>query len=263
MPMYRFDDKVCVVSGGASGIGAKTAELYVAQGGRVVIGDLNRELGEELAERLGHDQAAYVALDITSQQACEQAIQEAVARFGAVDHLVNCALQHRAGPLAELPAESWRHVIDVGLTGTFFMCQAFGRWLLDNDRPGALVNVSSMAAIQPYGGAGAYSAVKAATTMLTYQLGIEWAGNGIRANTVAPGHILTPLTAYMQDPDIKRARSEATPIPRVGEPEDVAAGILYLLSDEASYVTAEQLVIDGGVTKSIFNHLPGRKFGGG
>jgi NAD(P)-dependent dehydrogenase (short-subunit alcohol dehydrogenase family) len=186
-----------------------------------------------------------------------------VARFGAVDHLVNCALQHRAGPLAELPAESWRHVIDVGLTGTFFMCQAFGRWLLDNDRPGALVNVSSMAAIQPYGGAGSYSAVKAATTMLTYQLGIEWGQATASARTRSPQATSSPPHRVHAGPEIKQARSDATPIPRVGEPEDVAAGILYLLSDEASYVTAEQLVIDGGVTKSIFNHLPGRKFGGG
>jgi NAD(P)-dependent dehydrogenase (short-subunit alcohol dehydrogenase family) len=260
--MFRFDDKVCVITGGASGIGAKTAELYVAQGGRVAIGDLNRELGEELVERLGPESAAFFDLDITSRDACIAMVQAAADQFGAVDHLVNCALQHRAGPLVDLPEESWRHVIEVGLTGTFFMCQAFGRWLLDHNRPGALVNVSSMASIQPYGGAGSYSTVKAATSMLTYQLGIEWGPSNIRANTVAPGHILTPLTAYMQDPEIKQARSDATPIPRVGEPEDVAAGILYLLSDEASYVTSEQLVIDGGVTKSIFNHLPGRKFGG-
>lgn len=262
MRMFRFDGKVSVVAGGASGIGAKTVEMYVEQGGKVAIGDLNRELGEALVDQLGPDHAAFFDLDVSSKASCEAIIHGAVERFGTVDHLVNCALQHRAGPLEDLPEDSWRHVIEIGLTGTFFMCQAFGRWLLDHERPGALVNVSSMASIQPYGGTGAYSTVKAATTMLTAQLGIEWAARGIRANTVAPGHILTPLTAYMQDPDIKRARSEATPIPRIGLPEDIAAAILYLLSDAASYVTAEQLVIDGGVTKSIFNHLPGRKFGG-
>ena len=261
--MFRFDDKVCVIAGGASGIGAKTAELYVAQGGKVAIGDLNAELGEALVEQLGPESAAYFELDVRSKAACGAIVDGAAERFGTVDHLVNCALQHRPGPLEDLPEESWRHVIEIGLTGTFFMCQAFARWLLDRERPGALVNVSSMAAIQPYGGAGSYSTVKAATSMLTAQMGIEWAARNIRANTVAPAHIMTPLTAYLQDPDIRRARSEATPIPRIGEPEDVAYGVLYLLSDEASYVTSEQLVIDGGSTKSVFNHMPGRTFGGG
>ena len=114
---------------------------------------------------------------------------------------------------------------------------------------------------QPYAGAGPYSTIKAGAAMLTYQLGLEWAARGIRVNACAPGNIETPLTAYLKDPKIKQARSDATPIPRVGQPEDVAAAILFLLSDEASYVTATQLMIDGGVTKSMFNHLPGRSFG--
>jgi len=89
---------------------------------------------------------------------------------------------------------------------------------------------------------------------------MEWADKGIRVNVVAPGHIETPLTAYLQDPEVKRARSEATPLGRVGQPEDIAEGILYLLSDRASYVTATVLDIDGGVGASIMNHLKGRRW---
>ena len=259
--MFEFDGKVCIVAGGARGIGEKTAEFYVAQGGRVVIGDTRREEGEQLVERLGRDQAAFHPLDVSDSRSCAELVAFGVERFDAVDHLVNCAIVQRPGPLEDLAEESWREVLDVGLTGTFLMCQAFGRWMLANERTGAVVNITSMAAEQPYGGAGPYSTVKAGTAMLTYQLGLEWASRGIRVNACAPGHIETPLTAYLKDPKIKQARSEATPIPRVGQPEDVAAAIVFLLSDEASYVTATQLMVDGGVTKSMFNHLPGRSFG--
>lgn len=259
--MFEFDGKVCIVAGGARGIGEKTAELYVAQGGRVVIGDTRREEGERLAARLGDDVAVFHPLDVSDAGSCSDVVASAVGRFSGVDHLVNCAIVQRPGPLVELAEESWHQVLDVGLTGTFLMCQAFGRWMLDNERHGAVVNITSMAAEQPYGGAGPYSTVKAGTKMLSYQLALEWASRGIRVNACAPGHIETPLTAYLKDPQIKQARSEATPIPRVGQPEDVAAAILFLLSDEASYVTATQLMVDGGITKSMFNHLPGRSFG--
>lgn len=259
--MFEFGDRVCIIAGGARGIGAKTAEFYVRQGGRVVIGDTRRDQGEALTEHLGAEAAAFYPLDVSDARSCSDLVTHAVARFGGVDHLVNCAIVQRPGPLVELAEDAWREVLDVGLTGTFLMCKAFGRWMLDNARQGAVVNITSMAAEQPYAGAGPYSTVKAGTAMLTYQLGLEWAAEGIRVNACAPGHIETPLTAYLQDPEIKRARSEATPIPRVGQPEDVAAAILFLLSDEASYVTATQLMIDGGVTKSMFNHLPGRSFG--
>ena len=140
------------------------------------------------------------------------------------------------------------------------MCQAAGNWMLDNGRPGAMVNLSSNAGVQPYGMSGAYSSVKAGIIMLSRHFAIEWARKEIRVKVVCPGHTETPLTSYLQDPEIKKARSEVTPVGRVGQPEDIANGILFLLSDEADYITATQLDIDGGLTKSIFNHMPGRKW---
>jgi NAD(P)-dependent dehydrogenase (short-subunit alcohol dehydrogenase family) len=261
--LFRFDGKTCVIAGGARGIGEKTAETYIEQGGRVVIGDRNVHLGEALAARLGEDRAAFFPLDVADAASCAGIIRRGVERFGGIDHLVNCAITMRPGALVELSEPDWRQVLDVGLTGTFLMCQAFGRWMLQHERRGAVVNLTSLAAVQPYAGAGPYSTVKAGVAMLTFQLALEWAPLGIRVNAVAPGHTETPLTAYLQDPEIKRARSAATPIPRVGKPEDMAAGILYLLSDEADYTTAAQLMIDGGVSMSVFNHLPGRSFGSG
>lgn len=259
--MGRFEGKVCIVAGGARGIGGKTAEFYAAEGGRVLLGDVLEEEGRALAARLGAGRAAFQRLDVTDPASCRAAVERAVKEFGGVDHLVNCAIRMAPGPLVDLAPESWKLVTEVGLHGTFFMCQAFGRWMIAQNRPGAAVNLSSVAGLAPYTLAGAYSTVKAGIIMLSQQLGIEWARKRIRVNAVCPGHTETPLTAYLKDPEVKRGRSEVTPWGRVGQPEDIAHGILYLLSDQADYVTATYLTIDGGLAPSIFNHMPGRKWG--
>ena len=258
--MGRFEGKVCIVAGGARGIGGKTAEFYAAEGGRVLIGDVLEKEGRELAARLGPGKALFQRLDVTDPASCRAAVERAAGEFGAADHLVNCAIRMAPGPLVDLAPEGWRLVVEVGLHGTFFMCQAFGRWLIAQGRPGAIVNLSSSAGLAPYTLVGAYSTVKAGIIMLSQQLGLEWARKRIRVNAVCPGHTETPLTAYLRDPEIKRGRAEVTPWGRVGQPEDIAHGILYLLSDQADYVTATWLAIDGGLTPSIFNHMPGRKW---
>lgn len=258
--MARFDNRVCIVTGGASGIGAKTAELYAAQGGCVVIGDIDAARGSALADHIGTDRAAFLQLDVSDPAACEAAVEFAVERFGSVDAVVNSAVKMAPGALKDLPLESWSTMLDIGLTGTFLMTQAAGRWMIDNSRKGSIVTLSSVGGRQPYGMSGGYSTVKAALIMLARHFAIEWAEYGIRVNAVCPGHTETPLTAYLQDPEIKRARSEVTPLKRVGQPEDIANGILFLLSDEADYVTATALDVDGGLSMSVMNHMPGRKW---
>ena len=258
--MARFNGKVCLIAGGGRGIGGKTAEFFASQGGKVVIGDVNAEPGQELAGKIGAGKAVFQRLDVTDPKSCEAVVARAVDEFGGIDYLVNCAIKMAPGALKDLALADWKLVVDIGLTGTFLMCQAAGNWMIDNGRPGAMVNLSSNAGVQPYGMSGAYSSVKAGIIMLSRHFAIEWAGKEIRVNVVCPGHTETPLTAYLQDPEIKKARSEVTPVGRVGQPEDIANGILFLLSDEADYITATQLDIDGGLTKSIFNHMPGRKW---
>jgi NAD(P)-dependent dehydrogenase (short-subunit alcohol dehydrogenase family) len=255
--MPSFTGQVLIVTGGARGIGEAVARAFVKHGGRVLIADVDAARGAALAAEIGRT-AAFHQTDVRDPAACQTAVERAVAAFGTVDCLVNSAIKMAPAPLADLKLEDWRTVIDVGLTGTFLMTQAFGRWVIAHNRTGAVVNLSSMAGDQPYGAAGAYSTVKAAVRMLGDHFAIEWARKGIRVNTVAPGHIDTPLTAYLKDPVIRKGRSDATPLGRVGQVDDVVGGILFLLSDEARYVTATTLTIDGGVTKSIFNHFPGR-----
>ncbi len=166
------------------------------------------------------------------------------------------------GPLLEQDDESWNACIDVGLTGYLRTAQAFVRWLVDHQRQGAIVNISSIGGIQPYDGAGPYSVVKAGVTMLTDLMAVEWAPYGVRANAIAPGPVLTPLTAFLQDSAIREARAKAIPLGRIGCVADIAPLIVFLLSDDASWITAEQVTIDGGVTKTVFEHLPGRVWGG-
>lgn len=255
--MRQFDGKVLIVTGGARGIGEAAARAFVQRGGRVVLADIDAERGRALALEIGHA-AIFQKCDVRDPSDCHVVVQRAAAAFGTIDCLINSAIKMAPAPLADLAFEDWRTVVDVGLTGTFLMTQAFGRWMLAHGRPGAVVNLSSMTGDHPYSSAGAYSTVKAAVRMLGDHFAIEWARKGIRVNTVAPGHIETPLTAYLKDPTIRAGREAVTPLGRIGQVEDVVGGILFLLSDEARYVTATTLVIDGGVTKSIFNHFPGR-----
>jgi 3alpha(or 20beta)-hydroxysteroid dehydrogenase len=257
--MTRFAGKTCIVSGGARGIGEKTCELFVAQGGNVVIGDVNRELGMRLESRIGA-RARFFELNVALPDECTKFVDYAVSQFGAVDCVVNSAIKMMPDSLTNLSHADWSSVIDVGLTGSFLTCQAAARWMISAGRPGAMVNISSIGGIAPYSNSGAYSTVKAAVIMLSEHMGLEWAAQRIRVNSVVPGHIQTPLTSYLSDPEIMRGRSEVTPLKRVGQAVDVANAILFLLSDEAAYVTCSALAVDGGLSVSVMNHLPGRKW---
>ena len=173
---------------------------------------------------------------------------------------LNSAVKMAPGLLKDLPLENWNSMLNIGLTGTFLMTQAAGRWMIDNGRKGSIITMSSIGGRQPYGMTGGYSTVKAAVIMLAKHFAIEWAGYGIRVNTICAGHTETPLTAYMKDPEIKKGRDEVTPLQRVGQPEDIGRGILFLFSDEAEYITAAELDVDGGLSMSLMNHMPGRKW---
>ena len=257
--MARFNDKVVIVTGGASGIGAMTAERIVDEGGRVLIADTNEALGRQLTARLGAN-GRFVKVDVTDPADCKMAVDVAVLEFGRLYGLVNSAIRMAPGPMKDLSLANWNTVINVGLTGTFLMSQAVGRWLIDNDRKGSIVNLSSNGGLSPYSMSGAYSTTKAAVIMLAEHMGLEWAPKGVRVNVVCPAHTETPLTAYLQDPEIRRGRAEVTPLKRVAQPIDVANAILFLLSEEASYITSTALKVDGGLSVSVMNHLPGRKW---
>ncbi|MED5579718.1 MAG: SDR family oxidoreductase [Nitrospinota bacterium] len=262
--MKRFKNKVCIITGGASGIGAQTAEMFVEQGGKVLIGDVDDTTGRKLQDKIikkhNKDTAIYFHLDVSNPDHCQKAVEKTIEEFGGLHCVLNSAVKMAPGMLKDLSLENWNTMITIGLTGTFLMTQAAGRWMIDSKTPGSIVTMSSIGGLQPYGMSGAYSTVKAAVIMLAEHFGIEWAAHQIRVNAICPGHTETPLTSYLKDPDIKKGRSEVTPLKRVAQPIDIANGILFLFSDEADYITATALEIDGGLSKTVMNHLPGRKW---
>ena len=187
----------------------------------------------------------------------EASVETAFEGFAASpDLLVNNAGIVRFGPLAELAIEDWRAVVDVNLTGCFVTARAAARRMMAAGG-GAIVNVTSMNGVAPGPNAGAYGATKAAVALLTQQMALEWGPRGVRVNAVAPGLIDAGMSAPIYaDPEVRHARESKVPLGRLGSAEDVARAVLFLGSDEASYVTGQNLLVDGGVTMGIIGQLP-------
>ena len=184
-------------------------------------------------------------------------IEEALDKFGeAPDALVNNAGIVRFGSLIDLPLSDWKSVLDVNLTGVFISSQAVAQRMKDNGG-GSIVNMTSIAGIQPNVGGGSYGAGKAGLHLLTRQMSIEWGEYNIRVNSVAPGFIDGGMSApIFADTEIRSSRESRVPSRRLGTATDVANTVLFLCSDEASYVNGNQIVVDGGVTSSLMASFP-------
>ena len=246
----RVDGKVAVVTGGAGGIGAATARLLAREGAAVVIGDLLEEQGRaveaQIADAGGH--ALFVPMDVTSENDWRRAIQAAVAAYGKLDILVNNAGISGRNTVEETSVELWDRVMAVNAKGVFLgtklaipeMRKAGG---------GSIINVSSIWGLVGSDSSTAYHSAKGAVRIFTKAAAVQYAKEGIRVNSVHPGFVDSPMTiGYHALPGVRETRVAATPLGRMGTPEDIAAGILYLASDESSFVTGSELVIDGGMT---------------
>lgn len=255
----KLDGRGALITGGASGIGAEIARVFVSEGAQVAIVDRDADAAAALVSELGDAAVPYV-LDVTDEAAVVEAIDDAADRFGGLHVAVCSAIAMAPGPLLTLSTADWKRLVDVGLHSAFVVGREVARHMVGQERGGSIINLSSNAGLAPYAGAGAYSSTKAALIMLSKQQGIEWAEYGIRSNAICPGHVETPLTAYLQDPQIRAGRTAVTPLGRIGQPEDVASAALYLASDDSSWVTSTALVVDGGIVASIYNHMPGRKW---
>lgn len=255
----KLEGMSAFITGGASGIGAEIARLFVAEGARVAIVDRDGDATAAVVAELGDAAEPYV-LDVTDEAALTAAVSDAAAKLNGLDIGVCSAISMAPGPLLDLETEDWRRLVEVGLHATFVTGREVARHMVRQDRGGSIINLSSNAGLAPYPGAGAYSSTKAAVIMLSKQQGIEWAPYGIRANAICPGHVETPLTAYLQDPDIRAGRAAVTPLGRIGQPPDVAGAALYLAGGDSAWVTSTALVVDGGIVASIYNHMPGRKW---
>ena len=259
-----LEGKKVVVTGGGSGIGRATCVLAAAEGADVAVADINAETAAEtvqMVEKQGA-KAILIKMDTSKKADAERMAAEALDAFGTIDGLVCCAIKLVPGKLEELPEADWDMVMDIGLKGYFLCAQAAGRVMLEKGA-GSIVFVSSIGGMQTYPLAGAYSICKAGAIMLSKLFGVEWGDRGVRANTVSPGQVRTPMTeAMFQDPEIAAGRAAVVPMGRVATPEDIAEGCVFLLSDRARYVTAANLPIDGGQVESKMIHTPGRNWGG-
>ena len=245
----RLEGKVALLSGGAGGIGAAEARLFAQEGAKVVIGDLQEDEGRKIEAEINGSggEAIFVKLNVTDEDSWRNAVSTAVDRFGKLDILVNNAGILRNEGLLDTTEEIWDLVMDVNSKGTFLgvkhaipeMRKAGG---------GSIINISSGAGLVGSKKTTAYHASKGAVRIFTKSAAIQYAKESIRVNSVHPGPIETPMLASsLASPEGGRRPSEI-PLGRYGRPEEIAYGVLYLASDESSFVTGSELVIDGGRT---------------
>lgn len=250
--------RVCVVTGAGSGIGRAIAIGFAVRGAPVAVLDRNVDAAEETVTQITQRGGAAVAVgcDVSDPASVAAAAQRSADAFGPCDILVNNAGVLRPGALDVLTVEEWNSVLAVNLTGYFLCSQVFGRQMRATGK-GALVHIASIAANHATGHAGAYSVAKAGIAMLSRQLAIEWGTHGIRSNSVNPGMTLTPMTqAAYERAGTSERRNQAIPAGRVGQPEDVAAAVLFLASDRSAYITGEELTVDGGFTRNLMSLVP-------
>ncbi len=247
----RLQDKVALITGGASGIGKACATRFIAEGANVIITDINAEAGSDLAARLGN-QARFVQHDVTDPDAWDSAIDETQNAFGQLDILVNNAGIGGPNTIETETLESWRFLMAINSDAVFLGCKAAVMAMKDTGG-GSIINMSSIHGIMALGGTNSYSASKGAVRLLTKSVAVHCAESGynIRCNSVHPGYIDTPLISNafksMPDADDILERTIAHhPIGRLGQPEEVANVVLFLASDEASFVTGSEMVVDGG-----------------
>lgn len=251
----RLSGKVAVITGGASGIGEATAKLFVEEGARVVIADMDNVRGARVAEeiRVKGGQALFVEAHVEREAEAAATIRQAVETFGRLDILVNNAAMRLYGPITEATEEGWDRILAVNLKGYAF----FAKFAIPEMRRvggGAIVNVSSVGAVSGRADMVQYDVTKAGILALTRSLAVAHAEDGIRVNAICPGPIFTPfherraLASGKPIEEFKEEFARGTILKRPGLPREVAYGILFLASDESSYVTGTILMVDGGLS---------------
>lgn len=250
----RVSEKMAMVTGGASGLGAATCKLLVREGARVVVADINLAGAREVADAINAqtpNSALAVELDVTSEQKWQDALEEAVAFLGGLNILVNNAGIGGSAPVEDETFENWKKIQSVDLDSVFLGCKyALGH--MKAHQPGSIVNISSIAGLIAGHNMGAYNAAKAGVWLFSKSVALHCAKRGydIRSNSVHPTFIRTPILEGMfaRAENAEQKLAKQVPLGRIGEPDDVAYAVLYLASDESRFITGSELKIDGGIS---------------
>lgn len=258
--MSRFTDKVVLITGGGGAIGSAAAQRFAQEGARLAIVDRNEAAARAVAERF--DGALAVAADVGDEAEAAAAVERAVARFGCIDVLFNNAgISGVVAPLHELPVSAWDDIVRINLRGMFLVLRATLRAMIDGKVAGSIVNMgSSMAGWDVLSGGAGYAATKHAVVGLTRVAALDAAPYGIRVNAICPGVIETTLGVPAADREAYRAGiqrfADRIPLRRIGQPEDVAAAVAFLASDDARHVTGVDWLLDGGQTLQSWANAP-------
>ena len=246
--MERLEGRVALVTGAASGIGKAIAERLAREGVAVLVTDFNDDAGSAVAKSIAEagGRATFVHLDVTSPSDWEAAVAAAAEQFGGLDILVNNAGMGDLATIEDTSLEDWERTISVDQTGVFLGMKTAAAALAASDH-GSVVNISSIFGTSGgFGTSPAYHAAKGAVRTLTKNVALHWADRGVRVNSVHPGFIDTPILASTKGTEFEKAMIGLTPMGRLGRPDEIAAGVAYLASDDASFVTGLELYIDGG-----------------
>lgn len=246
--MKRLQDRVALVTGAASGIGEATARRLADEGAAVLVTDVQDDAGRAVCEAIIADggRADYAHLDVVSEQQWQAAVAAAVDGLGGLDILVNNAGMGDMATIEETTLADWDKTIAIDQTGVFLGMKYAAAALADSGH-GSVINISSIFGTSGgFGASPAYHAAKGAVRTLTKNVALHWAQQGVRVNSVHPGFIDTPILDQAKGTPVEQAMLDVTPMARLGQPAEVAAGVAYLASDDASFVTGLELYIDGG-----------------
>ncbi|MDQ6676932.1 MAG: SDR family oxidoreductase [Acidobacteriota bacterium] len=236
----RFENKVCLITGGGSGIGKAICIRLASEGGKIAVVDINADHGNETVKQITDSgrEAIFAQCDVSQEEQVKNAVKAAVDKWGKLDILVNDAAMMTFKKVVDLPVSDWDKVIAVNLRSMFMFCH-YG---LPHMKNGAIVNISSVHAFETESGVSPYASSKGGIEAFTRALSLELAEPNVRVNAVAPGSVDTPM--LWNNPNVKDGREKVKGA--VGKPEDIAAAVAFLASDEAKFITGTTLVVDGG-----------------
>lgn len=245
----RLRNKVTIVTGSRRGIGRAIALEMAKEGADVVVTDVDGVECKKVCQEIEHlgRKALAVPCDVSKRKDVENLIKKTLTQFGRIDILVNNAGVYRAIPFLEMKEHDWETIININLKGAYLCSQAALKEMVRRKTQGSIVNIASIAGEVGFANSAAYCASKGGMITLTKELALEFAANGIRVNAVGPGPIRTPMTKFIsEDPKVLKAILAGVPMGRMGEPEEIAKAVVFLASDDASYITGHCLFADGG-----------------